>query len=91
MGTNFESSYHLSQLAHPLLKETGYGSIVFLSSILGLRPVPFSSIYAASKGKFYFNEFFIMCKFAHVNWDIMLHISYNIYNQYCVYEIDVYV
>ncbi|WJX81888.1 tropinone reductase I [Trifolium repens] len=50
MGTNFESSYHLSQLAHPLMKESRYGSIVFLSSILGLRPVPFSSIYAASKG-----------------------------------------
>jgi Tropinone reductase 1 len=79
MGTNFESSYHLSQLAHPLFKESGYGSIVFLSSVLGLRPVPFSSIYAASKGMFYFNEFFNVCKFALVNWDITLHISYTIY------------
>ncbi|XP_029128393.1 tropinone reductase homolog At5g06060 isoform X2 [Cajanus cajan] len=35
MGTNFESVYHLSQLAHPLLKESGYGSIVFISSIAG--------------------------------------------------------
>ncbi|RDX93378.1 Tropinone reductase-like, partial [Mucuna pruriens] len=35
MGTNFESSYHLSQLAYPLLKASGYGSIVFISSIAG--------------------------------------------------------
>ncbi|KEH22978.1 putative tropinone reductase I [Medicago truncatula] len=50
MGINFESSYHLCQLAHPLLKESGYGSIVSISSILGLRPLPLCSIYAASKG-----------------------------------------
>ncbi|XP_058736965.1 tropinone reductase homolog At5g06060-like [Vicia villosa] len=50
MGTNFESGYHLCQLAHPLLKESGYGSIISISSIFGLKPVPFSSIYAASKG-----------------------------------------
>jgi len=54
MGTNFESSYHLCQLAHPLLKESGYGSIVSISSILGLRPYPLCSIYAASKGMFYY-------------------------------------
>ncbi|KAK7339698.1 hypothetical protein VNO77_20379 [Canavalia gladiata] len=50
MGTNFESSYHLCQLAHPLLKASGYGSIVFLSSIAGLKVLPFCSIYGASKG-----------------------------------------
>ncbi|KAK7339696.1 hypothetical protein VNO77_20377 [Canavalia gladiata] len=50
MGTNFESSYHLCQLAHPLLKASGYGSIVFLSSIAGLKALPLSSIYSASKG-----------------------------------------
>lgn len=54
MGINFESSYHLCQLAHPLLKESGYGSIVSMSSILGLRPLPLCSIYAASKGIFYY-------------------------------------
>ncbi|CAJ1800774.1 unnamed protein product [Sphenostylis stenocarpa] len=50
MGTNFESSYYLCQLAHPLLKASGHGSIVFISSIAGLKALPFSSIYASSKG-----------------------------------------
>ncbi|CAJ1800732.1 unnamed protein product [Sphenostylis stenocarpa] len=50
MGTNFESCYHLCQLAYPLLKASGYGSIVFISSIAGLKAFPLSSIYASSKG-----------------------------------------
>ncbi|CAI0540175.1 unnamed protein product [Linum tenue] len=31
--TNFESGFHLCQLAHPLLKSSGSGSIVFISSV----------------------------------------------------------
>ncbi|RDX93379.1 Tropinone reductase-like, partial [Mucuna pruriens] len=50
MGTNFESVYHLSQLAHPLLKESGYGSIVFISSIAGVNAIHLLSAYSASKG-----------------------------------------
>ncbi|KAJ4704614.1 Tropinone reductase-like [Melia azedarach] len=50
MATNFESAFHLSQLAHPLLKASGYGSIVFISSIGGLMALPTVSVYAASKG-----------------------------------------
>ena len=50
MGTNFEASYHLSQLAHPLLKASGNGNVVFNSSIGGFIALPQSSIYAASKG-----------------------------------------
>ncbi|KEH22977.1 putative tropinone reductase I [Medicago truncatula] len=50
MGTNFESGYHLCQLAYPLLKESGYGSIVFISSVGGLKAFDACSIYAASKG-----------------------------------------
>ncbi|XP_027925890.1 tropinone reductase homolog isoform X2 [Vigna unguiculata] len=50
MGTNFESSYHLCQLAHPFLKQSGYGSVVFISSVAGVKAVPVLSIYAASKG-----------------------------------------
>ncbi|KAK7256787.1 hypothetical protein RIF29_30268 [Crotalaria pallida] len=50
MGTNFESSYHLSQLAHPLLKASGYGNIIFNSSVAGLKALPAVSVYAASKG-----------------------------------------
>ncbi|XAR50903.1 Tropinone reductase I, partial [Bertholletia excelsa] len=50
MGTNFEAPYHLSQLAHPLLKASGDGNIVFLSSVKGLIAIPSVSIYAATKG-----------------------------------------
>ncbi|KAK7339693.1 hypothetical protein VNO77_20374 [Canavalia gladiata] len=50
MGTNFESTYHLCQLAHPLLKKSGYGSIVFVSSIVSLKGTPLLSAYSASKG-----------------------------------------
>nr|ACJ85638.1 unknown [Medicago truncatula] len=50
IGTNFVSGYHLCQLAHPLLKQSGNGSIVFISSIAGLKAWPFASVYAASKG-----------------------------------------
>ncbi|XP_027350343.1 tropinone reductase homolog [Abrus precatorius] len=50
MGTNFESSYHLCQLAYPLLKASKYGSIVFVSSISSLKALPLCSVYAASKG-----------------------------------------
>ncbi|RZR91820.1 hypothetical protein BHM03_00020026 [Ensete ventricosum] len=36
MSTNLESAFHLSQLAHPLLKASGSGSsIVFISSVVG--------------------------------------------------------
>ncbi|KAJ0088361.1 hypothetical protein Patl1_31810 [Pistacia atlantica] len=50
LGTNFESSYHLCQLAHPLLKASGNGSIVFVSSVSGVIACPLVSIYAATKG-----------------------------------------
>nr|CAD1822105.1 unnamed protein product [Ananas comosus var. bracteatus] len=49
MATNFESAFHLSQLAHPLLKASGRGNIVFISSIAGLVGFPIFSIYAATK------------------------------------------
>jgi len=50
MTTNFESAYHLSQLAHPLLKVSGAGSIVFLSSVCGVVSINVGSIYSATKG-----------------------------------------
>ncbi|KAJ0083822.1 hypothetical protein Patl1_31271 [Pistacia atlantica] len=36
MATNLESVYHLSQLAHPLLKASGSGSIILMSSVAGV-------------------------------------------------------
>ncbi|KAL6275784.1 hypothetical protein ACE6H2_019385 [Prunus campanulata] len=50
MSTNLESAYHLCQLAHPLLKASGAGSIVFLSSVAGVVSVEVGSIYSATKG-----------------------------------------
>ncbi|XP_027350349.1 tropinone reductase homolog isoform X2 [Abrus precatorius] len=50
MGTNFEASYNLCQLAYPLLKASGNGSIIFISSVAGMVAMPLGSLYAASKG-----------------------------------------
>ena len=51
METNVESPYHLSQLAHPLLKATGNASIVFVASIAGVVALPKLSAYAATKSE----------------------------------------
>ncbi|KAK1321402.1 hypothetical protein QJS10_CPA03g01702 [Acorus calamus] len=50
MATNFESAFHLSQLAHPLMKNFGHGTIIFISSIAGVGAGPQISIYSATKG-----------------------------------------
>ncbi|KAM0039154.1 putative oxidoreductase [Helianthus debilis subsp. tardiflorus] len=56
MATNLESCYHISQLAHPLLKASGVGSIVFTSSVAGLINISRGSIYAATKGMVFLCE-----------------------------------
>ncbi|KAK9940607.1 hypothetical protein M0R45_017259 [Rubus argutus] len=51
MGTNLESTYNLCQLSHPLLKTSGAGNIVLISSVAGVVSVEGGgSIYAATKG-----------------------------------------
>uniref|UniRef100_A0A1J3ETB6 Tropinone reductase-like protein n=1 Tax=Noccaea caerulescens TaxID=107243 RepID=A0A1J3ETB6_NOCCA len=51
ISTNLESAYHLSQLSHPLLKASGFGSIVFISSIAGVVSIDCGiSIYSLTKG-----------------------------------------
>jgi Tropinone reductase 1 len=53
MSTNLESAYHMSQLAYPLLRASGAGSIVFISyvaSVVAIRSR--MSIYSATKGNF---------------------------------------
>lgn len=50
ISTNLESAFHLSQLSHPLLKTSGYGSIVFMSSVAGVVSLSIGSIYCATKG-----------------------------------------
>ncbi|XP_028792716.1 tropinone reductase homolog At5g06060 [Neltuma alba] len=49
MTTNFESAYHLCQLAYSALKASGNGSIVFISSLAGLTSLGTGTIYAAAK------------------------------------------
>jgi len=59
MTTNLDSAFHVCQLAYPLLKESGNGSIVFISSVASLTSVGTGSIYAVSKGNFmYYHVFF---------------------------------
>lgn len=50
MSTNLESGFHLSQLAHPLLKASGAGSIVFIGSIAGIIAIADATLYSVSKG-----------------------------------------
>ncbi|CAK9185355.1 unnamed protein product [Ilex paraguariensis] len=49
METNVKSPYQLCQLAHPLLKASGNGSIIFISSLAGVMALPAQTVYGASK------------------------------------------
>nr|XP_011461333.1 PREDICTED: tropinone reductase homolog At1g07440-like isoform X2 [Fragaria vesca subsp. vesca] len=51
MNTNLESTYNLCQLAHPLLKTSGAGNIVFMSSVAGVVSTwGGGSVYGVTKG-----------------------------------------
>ncbi|RCV39356.1 hypothetical protein SETIT_8G217200v2 [Setaria italica] len=53
MATNLESCFHLSQLAHPLLRNAavaGCGSIVHISSIASVIGYPWEALYSTAKG-----------------------------------------
>ncbi|BAT90752.1 hypothetical protein LR48_Vigan238s005400 [Vigna angularis] len=51
MNTNLESCFHLSQIAHPLLKASEAASIIFISAIAGVVATNLASIiYSAAKG-----------------------------------------
>ncbi|CAN6833579.1 unnamed protein product [Brassica oleracea] len=50
ISTNLESAYHFCQLSHPLLKASGYGSIVFMSSVSRAVSINGASIYSLTKG-----------------------------------------
>lgn len=59
-STNFESVFHLSKLAHPLLKVSGNGIIVFISSVAGVTTAPLTSLYGPYNGTNHSTwEFFI--------------------------------
>ena len=50
IATNLEPAFHFCQLSHPLLKASGYGSIVFISSVAGVVSLECGSIYSLTKG-----------------------------------------
>lgn len=50
MSKNLESCFHFSQLAYPLPKSSGVGTIVFISSVLGMVSLQYASVYSATKG-----------------------------------------
>ncbi|KAG4975168.1 hypothetical protein AAZX31_11G226400 [Glycine max] len=49
MTVNLDSSFHLCQLAYPLLKASEKGSIVFISSVAGVVSLGTGAVFAASK------------------------------------------
>ncbi|XP_062028564.1 tropinone reductase homolog At1g07440-like [Rosa rugosa] len=51
LSTNLESTFNICQLAHPLLKASGAGIIIMLSSVAGVVSAPkVRSVYRATKG-----------------------------------------
>jgi Tropinone reductase 1 len=55
MATNLESCFHLSHLAHPLLRNAaavagGGASVVHISSIASVIGYPWEALYSTSKG-----------------------------------------
>ncbi|MEQ9375443.1 MAG: glucose 1-dehydrogenase [Imperialibacter sp.] len=49
MQVNVKGPFMLSKLAFPIMKQSGGGSIINISSIEGLSPEPFMGMYAVSK------------------------------------------
>jgi len=50
MALNFDSAFHLSQLAYPMLKASGEGSLIFISSIASLLAFDIGAVYGPAKG-----------------------------------------
>ncbi|XP_042415007.1 tropinone reductase homolog At2g29170-like [Zingiber officinale] len=49
MSTNVDSTFHMSQLAYPLLKDSGGGAVVDNSSLAGILGIDNFSIYGTAK------------------------------------------
>ncbi|XP_027335745.1 tropinone reductase homolog At5g06060-like isoform X1 [Abrus precatorius] len=67
MAINLDSAHHLCQLAYPLLKASGMGSIVFISSIAGVVSLGTGSIYAACKAAINQLTKYLACEWAKDN------------------------
>ena len=53
MALNFDSAFHLSQVAYPMLKASGEGTIIFISSIASYLAINIGVVYGAAKGMHY--------------------------------------
>ena len=49
LDTNFLGAVRLTQAILPIMRQQGYGKLIYLSSIGGLMALPFNSAYSASK------------------------------------------
>lgn len=58
ISTNFESVFHLCQIAYPLLKSSGAGTVVFTSSVSGFVSLKNMSVQSSTKG-----NLLIVCNF----------------------------
>lgn len=67
MATNFESVFHMCQLAHPLLKASGVGSVVFTSSVSGFVSLKNMSVQGATKGAINQLTKYLACEWAKDN------------------------
>ncbi|KAK7305780.1 hypothetical protein VNO77_43691 [Canavalia gladiata] len=67
MAINLDSAHHLCQLAYPLLKASGMGSIVFISSIAGVVSLGTGSVYAACKAAINHLTKYLACEWAKDN------------------------
>ncbi|XP_016575836.1 tropinone reductase homolog At2g29260, chloroplastic isoform X5 [Capsicum annuum] len=67
MATNFESGFHLCQLAYPLLKASGAGSVVFTSSVSGFVSLKSMSVHGATKGAINQLTKYLACEWAKDN------------------------
>lgn len=50
ISTNLDSYFHISQLGFPLLKASGNGNVIFISSVAGLVSLKQFSLYSLTKG-----------------------------------------
>lgn len=67
MNTNFESGFHISQLAYPLLKASGVGSVVFMSSMSTKISLENQTLYSVSKGTYIQLAMNLACEWAKDN------------------------
>ncbi|XVF01842.1 hypothetical protein REPUB_Repub04eG0123900 [Reevesia pubescens] len=74
LATNFESVFNLCQLAYPLLKASGLGSVVFTSSVSGFVSLKSMSVQGATKGNIHLRR---ISWNADMRWEFVKAIGYS--------------